>query len=288
MTLVERLAKPAYLYRPQQLVQRVRIRGQARPIVRLPWGLALEVVATEHLGRGIARSGVHELPVTEVISRLVSSGDLCIDAGANIGYFTSLMASRVGGAGRVLAFEPQPTVRELLERNVKRWHHPAIITVDPRALSNVAGTAHLTMPADFAERMATASIGPEGLEVETVTLDDALGDRPAALLKLDIEGHEFQALEGAQRALAERRVAHIVFEEHEPLPTPVSQRLIELGYVVFAARETFRGVSLSDARDDSAHSKWMAPTYLATLDQELVTRRIRPDGWHCLRWKTNS
>jgi hypothetical protein len=93
--------------------------------------------------------------------------------------------------------------------------------------------------------MATASLGSDGLEVETVTLDDVVGNRPVALLKLDIEGHELHAREGGERALSERRVAHVVFEEHEPLPTPVSQRLTELGYMVFAARKTLRGVAPS-------------------------------------------
>ena len=47
----------------------------------------------------------------------------------------------------------------------------------------------------------------------TRRLDDVLGDRTAAVVKIDVEGFEAVVLRGASRALAEKRLRSIVFEE---------------------------------------------------------------------------
>lgn len=279
------LAKPAYLYRPQQLVQRVRLGGQAHPLVVLPWGSKLQVTATESIGSGIARAGVHELPVTEAMFRLLAAGDFAVDAGANIGYFTSLMAFRVGPGGAVLALEPHPILRDALEKNVVRWN-VGHVTVDPRAVSDRSGSAHLEISDEFSTNMGTASLGKgssSSIAVQTVSLDQVLAGRSVALLKLDVEGHELSALDGAKAALRARRIRHILFEEHATLPTPVSVRLEEAGFTLFALHERLRGVEPLSPLDPSARPRWDAPTYLATLVPEMVLRRLRPNGWWSLR-----
>jgi FkbM family methyltransferase len=284
-TLAERLVKPAYLYRPQQLVQRARLRGQAQPIVTLPWGATLLVNATERHGAGIARTGVHELSVTETMFRLLAPGDLAVDAGANVGYFTSLMASRVGVTGSVLSFEPHPALRRVLHGNVARAG-AGQITVDGRAVSSRTGVARLSMGDEFASNTATASLELESADaigIETVALDDVLRERTVALLKLDVEGHELSALDGAAAALAARRISHILFEELAPLPTPVSARLEAQGFALFGLRERLRGVEITSPADLASRPRWDAPNYLATLFPRMVAQRVRADGWRSLR-----
>ncbi len=285
-TLRERLNKPAYLYRPSQVVRRILIRGNASPVVRLPWGSRLAVTATESIGNGIARTGVHELAITEAVYRLLKRGDFAVDVGANVGYYTSLMAFRVGARGSVLALEPHPALVERLRENVSRWPTSDQVTVDPRASSDTAGTAHLEIPAGFSTNMGTAGLRPpsaQSLQVETVALDALLGDRNVALLKIDVEGHEFAALTGMQGALEAHTVQHIVFEEQRPLPTPVSELLERCGFTIFGLHERFRGVEPVDPSDESARSRWDAQTYLATLTPDVVRALLRPNGWRCLR-----
>lgn len=270
---------PAYVWRPRQIGRRLAVGtpGGRRTVV-LPWGAAIEVDTAESVGSGIARLGVHEAAVTETMWRLADPTDLALDVGANIGYFTSLLASR---AGRVIALEAHPLLAERLRAHAARW--PGTIEVLPVAASASAGTARLGEPEGFARNAGTSSLelaGERGFEVETVALDQVIGTAPVGICKLDVEGHEPQVLDGLHQALAEGRVRDLFFEEHEPLPTPVSTRLTDHGYRIFSLRARLDRVTLGPPEDAPRDD---APTYLATLDPERARRRLRGLGWRSLR-----
>jgi len=59
-------------------------------------GFADHIDPQEALGNNIASQGLYELGVTETLWRLTESGDLAIDAGANIGYTASILGVRAG------------------------------------------------------------------------------------------------------------------------------------------------------------------------------------------------
>jgi hypothetical protein len=116
--------KPYYVWRPQQLVRRVTGTVRLDPStgladVGLPWGGTIACWPHEAVGSGLARTGVHELAASEILARLGAPGEFVVDAGANVGYMTALLAWRVGQSGRVLAFEPHPTVAEVLRRTAR-------------------------------------------------------------------------------------------------------------------------------------------------------------------------
>ena len=92
-----------------------------------------------------------DLRVSEALWRLTDCGETAIDIGANIGYMTRLLAFRVGRQGRVLAFEPQPKLVNILTENVDAWRCEtgATIEVHPLALSDHEGEALLGIPDDF-------------------------------------------------------------------------------------------------------------------------------------------
>jgi FkbM family methyltransferase len=270
---------PAYVWRPGQVRRRLAF-GEpgGRRAVELPWGATIEVDTGESVGGGIARLGVHEAAVTEAMWRLADPTDLALDVGANIGYFTSLLATR---AERVVALEAHPVLAERLIAQAATW--PGRIEVLPVAASAAAGTARLGEPENFARNAGTASIGlasERGFEVRTVALDEVVGEAPVGVCKLDVEGHEPMVLDGFRAALAEGRVRDLFFEEHEPLPTPVSSRLTDHGYRIFSLRGRLDRVRLGPPeaapRDD-------APTYLATLAPERARERLRGLGWRSLR-----
>jgi hypothetical protein len=64
-------------------------------------------------------TGLHERHITELLTRRVSRGATCVDVGANIGYFSAIMACLAGPQGRVVAYEPVPENFEVLKVNVK-------------------------------------------------------------------------------------------------------------------------------------------------------------------------
>ena len=62
---------------------------------------------------------IHEEYTTKIFENIVKEGDIAIDCGANIGYFTLLFAKLVGKEGKVYAFEAEPRNYNLLARNIK-------------------------------------------------------------------------------------------------------------------------------------------------------------------------
>jgi FkbM family methyltransferase len=282
-SIKQALSKPQYLYRPTQLIRRLTNRG-SEPVVQTPWGCSMRVLRSEILGAGIARMGVHELAVSETMWRLSEPEDLAIDVGANIGYFTGLLAAR---AQQVIALEPSPQVHGLLAENIARWGSASRVHLDRRAASRADGAARLHLPADHRENHGLATLeqttASVTYEVETVRLDALIAGRAVGLLKIDVEGHEMAVLEGASQSLAEGLIRDIVFEEHDPLPSAVSRLLEAQAFTIRGIEETLKGPVLVDRRP----SGWDAPTYLATRDPQRVSELMRRRGWGCLRGGAN-
>ena len=216
MAALSRLSKPQYVFRPSQLVRRALLRrGRPEPIVQTPWGCPMMVARSDVLGAGIARMGVHEMAVSETMWRLAAGDQLAVDVGANIGYFTGLLACR---AAQVIAFEPNPRLHRFVKANIAAWGVVGErVELDLRAVSDHEGTAVLHLPAAYAANFGVATLEAseetESFEVATVRLDDVIAGRAVGLLKIDVEGHEMTAFEGARESLAAGLIRDIVFED---------------------------------------------------------------------------
>lgn len=150
------------------------------------------------------------------ISDVLRPGDVFIDAGANIGFYSVLASRRVGPSGRVLAIEMMPGTAERLRGHltVNGCENTEVVEA---ALSDAAdqfvdaflprgqsGQASLTRNRDHSDT----------IRVRTTTLDSVAGQiESVRLLKMDLEGAELQALQGARRLL--ERVDAICFEDRD-------------------------------------------------------------------------
>lgn len=290
--------RPYYWYRPSQLAIRLRARtntdGSPR-LVRTAWGSHL-YCWPDPLGQAVARTGVYDLVVAETLARLADPGETAVDAGANVGFVSSLLAHAVGSGGRVVSFEPHPLIFQTLANNASRWKatdRVEMLEVRQAAVSSSAGVLPLAIdPATFAHNKGTASLEQadprHSTEVETVCLDDEFST-PIGVLKLDVEGHELAALAGARALLAGKLIRDIVFEEHQPPPTPVIELLESHGYTVFGVRQGVAGPILSSPADAYSRQLWDPPALLATADPERVRARLKRRGWVCLsaRFRTH-
>lgn len=80
------------------------------------------------------------------LGKLVKKGDVCVDIGANLGYFSVPFSHWVGAAGKVLAVEPVPIFREVLRKNIERFALDNV-TILPFALGDADGqTVYLGTP----------------------------------------------------------------------------------------------------------------------------------------------
>ena len=300
--LLHALIRPEYCFRPQQYRVRWRQRGHPaeRAVVTLPWGLRLSLRPREYMHSQIWLHGIYDLWVTETLWRLLDAGDLAIDAGANIGYMTSIMAARVGRAGKVIASEPLPENAVILKENVGRWvleNGLDQVAVHELALGENGGLARFKVPLDpgnlglgtlvepLVESDSSTKAGNSGLiEVKVERLDHLIASESfVALLKIDVEGHELQVLRGAEKLLAAKRIRDIVFEEHRAYPTPVTRHLEDFGYRVYRLAGGFFGPALALASGKHSPPRGLdEPSFLATRDPVRAEKRLRKKGWHSL------
>jgi len=287
------VSRPHYLFRPQQLIRRLvrQLLPPAHPhqAVTLPWGIDLNVNINEHIGRSIWLHGLYACAVSEALWRLVDDGDLVVDAGANIGHMTGLMALRAGHSGSVLAFEPHPTLYSQLEENiahVARSSDTAPIEAHEVALSDRDGTAGLAWGRRFDDNQGTAHLtsSPSSSRVRVACrpLDDVVAEHLVSMLKLDVEGHEMQVLIGARRALREGRITHIVYEDLHPYSSSLPSFLEARGFTVFGLGEQLHGPCLM-ALTTTLQDQTAPHNYLATRRPQLVERRFAARGWSILQ-----
>ncbi len=123
----------------------------------------------------------------------------------------------------------------------------------------------------------------EHQQVDVAKLDDLLGDRRVGIVKVDVEGHELAVLHGAERAIADRRIRDIIFEDHGEPPTPAMQFLENHGYEIFSLDHSLLGLSVRSGRERAAQLSGDDPSYLATADPDRAVERLRRRGWGALR-----
>lgn len=133
--------------------------------------------------------------------RVLRPGDLFVDVGASAGSYT-LWAADLGAS--VIAVEPDPTARGLLEDNVALNVH-ANVEIVAAAMAGVSGTMKFTSDLGTMNQLVMADSG--GTDMPVRTLDEVLGNRTARGVKIDVEGAERLVLDGASEALQEGRVA---------------------------------------------------------------------------------
>jgi FkbM family methyltransferase len=147
-------------------------------------------------------------PDLALVGSLLAPGDIFIDGGAHVGMFTLVAAARVGPTGKVLAFEPAPAARAQLQQNLELSRFPWV-EVSACALAECAGSRNFVAFANDAWGSSSFApppgfAGGHAEPVETTTLDAAIAGLDQArirLVKLDLEGAEYAALQGATSLL---------------------------------------------------------------------------------------
>jgi FkbM family methyltransferase len=140
-----------------------------------------------------------------------------LDVGANIGITTIIMAV-LRPSCRIIAFEPVPSNRDFLRRNLDA-NHIENVEIDASAISDRHGTVRLTDNGPWSLVSASAA-----LECPCRPLDD-FTDLPVSFVKVDTEGFEPSVFSGARRLFAERRPLiftefnawTLLLQRHDPL-----------------------------------------------------------------------
>jgi len=185
---------------------------------------------------------------TEIFKRVVKKGNIVVDLGANIGYYSLLAARIVGMEGKVYAFEPEPRNHGLLLKNIELNKYSNIIPVQ-KAVSNKSGATKLFISTSGGHSIHELSDGRDFVEVETVTLDEFLKEEGhhVDVIKIDVEGAEIDAIEGMKQVIKENRNLKM-FVEFWPYairkagksPEEFFSKLLNHGFVIYGINEKER------------------------------------------------
>jgi FkbM family methyltransferase len=223
-----------------------------------PFDLKFTGPAADCITRHIYRLGAHEPAITRYVLEHVRlrAGDVALDVGANLGWYSVLLDRLSEPGARIFAFEPDPQCYGLLLENL-RANRTTHVTALAIALGDAPGTAELhrykaSNNGRHTLRPASASGGTALVKVDTLRSfwdSHRLGDAPIRLLKIDVEGFEYFVLRGAGELL--RRCACVLLEYNaNDLSASLLELLARFGFrtMAFVGAELVP-VSLGELRD---------------------------------------
>lgn len=174
--------------------------------------------------------------------QVLKSGDVAVDVGAHVGYYTRLFSRLVGPEGLVVAVEPDPKNWSFLRRNLGKRQ----VRLFPVAVGREEGEAELYAPPSHSASKGLWRI-PEGLLQGRVAvrplsalLEEAgIGERRVRFLKLDVEGAEKEALEslGPWASRVDQAVCELNARTQRAFgyaPSDLVELLFEMGHSAFA------------------------------------------------------
>lgn len=177
-------------------------------VTSLSYGLRMKIDPSEFLQAHLYLFGSYELPTIRHIRSYLTPGTVCIDVGAQMGYLSLAMATSAQRQTVVHAFEPEDQNAARFLENMA-LNSITNVQLHREAVSNVEGTLQL-----FLSKTANAgthstlynerTVTEESIQIPAITLDAFVrkhGLQRLDLIKVDVEGAEFEVLQGADHVL---------------------------------------------------------------------------------------
>lgn len=167
----------------------------------------------------ILTTGTWEKGITRFFQTYVPESCRYVEVGANYGYYALQAACLVGDEGSVTAFEPGPRMYSLLERTIDINGVAPRTVLHPLAVSDSIGPATFYIKGDWHGGCslydeADSPLEITEVEVQTTTLDAALGATRVDFLKIDAEGAEASVLDGAKQVFEASPEMILMIEVH--------------------------------------------------------------------------
>lgn len=158
----------------------------------------------------------------------VSDGGVIIDIGGNIGLF-SMYAKKLCPGARVIAYEPEPDNRRMIDLNFRENGFDGKIVVWPKAVSNKSGVTEILQREGNSRLVDTGTSPLVGVytSCETVTLEEVLDENKIVVcdfLKMDCEWAEYLILDVPPEVMS--RFINIALEYH-PVAAPLFNEFVE-------------------------------------------------------------
>jgi FkbM family methyltransferase len=182
--------------------------------VRTVFGSRVSASTRDMIGRYIYYFGVWEPNLTHWIRRRLAPGETFIDVGANLGYYSLLASRLVGDSGRVVAIEALPAIFSTLQRNLAENRASNVRAVNQAAWDREQKITIYTNPETLPGQTTVSPVWAEKFhldaqsEVAAAPLSVILQSaeiKSARLIKIDVEGAEWQVLAGMKPVMTDCR-----------------------------------------------------------------------------------
>ena len=153
----------------------------------------------------------HEIAL---LNQYIKKGDVVLDIGANIGFYTKILSELVGETGKVYAFEPDKTNFSHLKKNAGNLTNVEFIN---KAVSDKTGTITLYQSdlLNVDHKTYETKDYTSKTEIESVAMDDIIPKHRVDFIKIDIQGSELHALRGLKKIINHNK-SIIILMEYDP------------------------------------------------------------------------
>ncbi len=175
---------------------------------------------TEGISKGLYVMGSREILETEIMKKEIKNEDICLEAGANIGYYALLEAQKT--IGKIYAFEPDIRNMDILKKAIKRNNFKNIETYE-MALSNKIGKAeiYLEEESNINSLIKEKDFKGKTKLINTTTIDNFFKKRKGPdFIRMDIEGFEYEVFSGMGSLIKSNKPLRIMVEFHFYKYTP--------------------------------------------------------------------
>jgi FkbM family methyltransferase len=190
------------------------------------------VFPNDAIAQHLKQNKLWEPHFKEVIKVFIKPGAVVIDAGANFGYNSVLLGKQAGPEGTLVSFEPQRIIHQQLSGNLILNNIYNAITCQAAlgdGSKKVVNMRPVEYQADWVN-IGDTSVGEDGEEVAIYTLDE-IGLERVDFIKMDVQGYELFALQGAQNILTNQQPdLFIEIEPHQLIKFGVTEEQL-LDYI---------------------------------------------------------
>ena len=207
----------------------------------LPTGLKKDVVAN-----CIKSGNYFEPEIIEIAKSNIKEGSAVLDVGANYGQM-SVCFSKLAGSDQVFSFEAEPFIADILQKNIS-INNCTNVKVIRGAVYNESGKKLIFPEPDFKRFDSYGSYGvdptaSQGREIMSLTIDSLKIDLPISFMKVDIQGSDLFAMQGARETILKNKMA-ILFEFEEQFQSEFKTSFNDYAEFVRSINYRFEKISM--------------------------------------------
>ncbi|MEZ5003164.1 MAG: FkbM family methyltransferase [Chitinophagales bacterium] len=194
------------------------------------------------IAKAIINNKIFEPEVVELAKKYIKPGTCVLDVGSNFGQMAIIFGKTVGDNGKVYAFDADDFIFSILKKNISANNLDNIVIPNFGAVHNVAGDTLIFPEHDLSRWGTYGAYGidynaSKGREVPTITIDSLEIKEPISFMKVDVQGGDLMAMEGAIKTIEKNKMP-ILFEYEYHLEEEF--KLCFQDYVDFVSRINYK------------------------------------------------